>query len=31
MVQGFYLGHPSPHESITLMLQQAATARLLPE
>lgn len=22
MVQGFYLGHPSPHESITLMLQQ---------
>jgi EAL domain-containing protein (putative c-di-GMP-specific phosphodiesterase class I) len=23
MVQGFYLGHPSPHESITLMLQQA--------
>jgi diguanylate cyclase (GGDEF)-like protein len=23
MVQGFYLGHPSPHESITLMLQQS--------
>ncbi len=22
MVQGFYLGHPSPHESITLMLLQ---------
>jgi diguanylate cyclase (GGDEF)-like protein len=22
MAQGFYLGHPSPHESITLMLQQ---------
>jgi diguanylate cyclase (GGDEF)-like protein len=22
LVQGFYLGHPSPHESITLMLQQ---------
>jgi EAL domain-containing protein (putative c-di-GMP-specific phosphodiesterase class I) len=21
IVQGFYLGHPSPHESITLMLQ----------
>ncbi|MES2150275.1 MAG: EAL domain-containing protein [Pseudomonadota bacterium] len=25
MVQGFYLGHPSPHESITLMLQKAGT------
>lgn len=24
MVQGFYLGHPSPHESITLMLQKAS-------
>jgi diguanylate cyclase (GGDEF)-like protein len=22
LVQGFYLGHPSPHESITLMLQK---------
>jgi EAL domain-containing protein (putative c-di-GMP-specific phosphodiesterase class I) len=22
MVQGFYLGHPSPHESIALMLQK---------
>jgi EAL domain-containing protein (putative c-di-GMP-specific phosphodiesterase class I) len=22
LVQGFYLGHPSPHESITLMLLQ---------
>ncbi len=22
LVQGFYLGHPSPHEAITLMLQQ---------
>ncbi len=25
MVQGFYLGHPSPHESITLMLQKVCT------
>jgi diguanylate cyclase (GGDEF)-like protein len=26
MVQGFYLGHPSPHESITLMLQKVIAA-----
>ncbi len=26
LVQGFYLGHPSPHESITLMLKQCAEA-----
>ncbi|RJG16605.1 putative bifunctional diguanylate cyclase/phosphodiesterase [Massilia cavernae] len=25
MVQGFYLGHPSPHDSITLMLQKVCT------
>ena len=25
MVQGFYLGHPSPHESIALMLQKVCT------
>ena len=25
MVQGYYLGHPSPQESITLMLQKAST------
>lgn len=29
MVQGFYLGHPSPHESITLMLQKASALSLL--
>ena len=28
MVQGFYLGHPSPQESITLMLQNACTLAL---
>ncbi len=26
MVQGYYLGHPSPHESITLMLQKVIAA-----
>ncbi|WP_426107338.1 putative bifunctional diguanylate cyclase/phosphodiesterase [Massilia sp. TSP1-1-2] len=28
MVQGFYLGHPSPQESITLMLQKACAQAL---
>ncbi len=28
MVQGFYLGHPSPQESITLMLQNACALAL---
>ena len=27
MVQGFYLGHPSPHESIALMLQKLCVHR----
>jgi predicted signal transduction protein with EAL and GGDEF domain/FixJ family two-component response regulator len=29
LVQGFYLGHPSPHESITLMLQKACALALI--
>ena len=28
LVQGYYLGHPSPQESITLMLQKASTPAL---
>jgi diguanylate cyclase (GGDEF)-like protein len=28
MVQGFYLGHPSPHESIALMLQKVCADEL---
>ena len=28
LVQGFYLGHPSPQESITLMLQKACALAL---
>ena len=28
LVQGFYLGHPSPHEAITLMLQKATALAL---
>ncbi|MCE3606583.1 EAL domain-containing protein [Massilia sp. P8910] len=28
LVQGFYLGHPSPHESITLMLNKASAMAL---
>ena len=32
MVQGYYLGHPSPHESITLMLNnQSALAAMPPQ
>ena len=31
MVQGFYLGHPSPQESITLMLHKACAIDLAPD
>jgi diguanylate cyclase (GGDEF)-like protein len=30
LVQGFYLGHPSPHDSITLMLQKVCTMATVP-
>ena len=30
MVQGYYLGHPSPHESLTLMLNNQSTLAAAP-